>query len=143
MTSRGEIVAERPVPGHPRAYEFPATRRTQLGNGLRVAVVPMPGRALVSASLVIRSGASDEPAELGGAVLGRALSGHGGPRRDRADRGGGAARRLAHAEAGWDATSAGLDVPASRLRQRSSCSRRCCSGRPSRSTRSSGCATSA
>ena len=47
-----ELVAERPVPGHPRAYDFPATIRTRLANGLRVIVTPMPGRALIAASLV-------------------------------------------------------------------------------------------
>ena len=57
-----------------------------------------------------------------------------------------AAERLGaslHAEAGWDATSIGIDVPADRLgagpRARSP---RCCSARRSRPTRSSACATS-
>ena len=40
-----ELVAERPVPGQPRAYDFPHTFRTRLANGLRVIVTPMPGRA--------------------------------------------------------------------------------------------------
>ena len=41
-----------------------------------------------------------------------------------------AAERLGaslHAEAGWDATSVGVDVPAARLGQRSNCLPRCCS----------------
>jgi len=112
------LVAERPVPGDPRPYEFPYTARFVLANGLRVVVTPMPGRELVSASLVIRSGAADEPDELGGATVlsARALT-EGTEVRD-AIALTEAAERLGasiHAEAGWDATSAGLDVPASRL----------------------------
>ncbi len=113
-----ELVAERPVPGHPRAYDFPATIRTRLANGLRVIVTPMPGRALIAASLVIRAGAGDEPADRGGAtVLGARALTEGTEVRD-AIALTEATERLGaslHAEAGWDATFAGLDVPASRL----------------------------
>ena len=113
-----EILAERPVPGHPRAYDFPQTHRTTLGNGLRVVAVPMPGRVLLSAALVIRSGAADEPEELGGAAVlaARALN-EGTEVRDAVALTEAAERLGAslHAEAGFDATSAGLDVPASRL----------------------------
>jgi predicted Zn-dependent peptidase len=78
----------------------------------------MPRRELVSASLAIRSGAADEPPALGGATVlaARALT-EGTEVRD-AIALNEAAERLGasiHAEAGWDATSAGLDVPASRL----------------------------
>jgi len=52
-----DLVAERPVPGHPRAYEFPETIRTALSNGLRVVITPMPGRAYVE--------------RAGGCVIGR------------------------------------------------------------------------
>ena len=48
-----------------------------------------------------------------------------------------------HAEAGWDATSIGLDVPASRLEAAMSSWPRSCSTRRSRPTRSTGFATSA
>ena len=113
-----ELIAERPVPGEPRAYEFPATVRTQLANGLRVIVTAMPGRALVSASLVIRAGAGDEPAELGGATVlaARALT-EGTEVRDAVALTEASERLGAsiHAEAGWDSTFAGLDVPSSRL----------------------------
>jgi predicted Zn-dependent peptidase len=112
------VLADRPVPGEPRPYEFPPTERFALANGLRLVVTPMPGRELVSASLVIRSGAADEPDALGGATVlaARALT-EGTELRD-AIALTEAAERLGasiHAEAGWDATSAGLDVPASRL----------------------------
>ena len=113
-----EMVRQRPVPGHPRPYEFPHTERTTLGNGLQVIVTPMPGRGLVSASLIVRAGASDEPDALAGSTVlaARALT-EGTEVRD-AIALTEAAERLGtsiHAEAGWDATSAGLDVPVSRL----------------------------
>ncbi len=118
MSPRSDLVAERPVPGHPRIYEFPTTVRTALANGLRVIVTPMPGRALISASLVTRSGASDEPDALGGATVLSARGMTEGTEVRDAIALVEAAERLGaslHSEAGWDATSAGVDVPASRL----------------------------
>ena len=118
MTPREVTVAERPVPGEPRGYEFPETFRTTLANGLRVVVTPMAGRELVAASLAIRAGAADEPDAVGGATVlaARGLT-EGTELRD-AIALTEAFERLGasmHAEAGWDAISAGLDVPASRL----------------------------
>jgi zinc protease len=112
------MVTTRPVPGEPRPYEFPATVRTALANGMQVVVTPMPGRELVSASLVVRGGAADEPAERGGATVLAARGLTEGTAAYDAIALSEAAERLGaslHAEAGWDATSAGLDVPASRL----------------------------
>jgi zinc protease len=108
----------RPVPGEPRPYTFPAFERRRLSNGLTCLLVDVPGRPLVSATLVTRRGAVDEPATLGGATVlaARALSE--GTERYTAVRLVEAAERLGaslHAEAGWDATSAGVDVPAERL----------------------------
>ena len=113
-----EVIASRPVPGTPRPYEFPAFTRETLSNGLSVLVVDLPGRPLVSASLVVRSGAADEdPADAGAAVLAaRALS-EGTEGRD-AIALVEASERLGasiHAEAGWDATSASVDVVNERL----------------------------
>ena len=56
------IVAERPTPGEPRPYDFPAVERTRLPNGL-CARRRRPARAgrSSSASLVLRNGAVDEP----------------------------------------------------------------------------------
>jgi zinc protease len=118
MSERPAMITERPVPGQPRPYEFPQTFRTTLANGLRVIVTPMPGRGLVAASLALRVGAVDESHALGGATVlaARALT-EGTEVRD-AIALTEAAERLGasiHAEAGWDATSAGLDVPATRL----------------------------
>jgi zinc protease len=118
MSPRDGMVTQRPVPGEPRPYEFPATVRATLANGLRVIVTPMPGRALIAASLAIRAGAADEPAALGGATVlaARGLT-EGTEVRD-AIALTEATERLGasmHAEAGWDAISAGLDVPVTRL----------------------------
>jgi predicted Zn-dependent peptidase len=118
MSGATRLVAERPEPGQPRRYEFPATVRTALPNGLRVVVTPMPGRGLGAASLVLRGGAAEEPESLGGATVlaARGLT-EGTELRD-AIALVEAAERLGaslHAEAGWDATSAGVDVPVSRL----------------------------
>jgi zinc protease len=116
--SAPELIAERPVPGQPRAYDFPTTVRTTLANGLRVIVTPMPGRALIAASVVLRTGAGDEPDGLGGATVlaARALT-EGTELRDAValTEAGERLGASLHAEAGWDATYAGLDVPASRL----------------------------
>ncbi len=118
MTTHEGMITERPVPGHPRPYEFPVTVRTTLANGLRIVVTPMPGRELIAASLAIRAGAADEPAAQGGATVlaARGLT-EGTEVRD-AIALTEAFERLGasmHAEAGWDAISAGLDVPATRL----------------------------
>ncbi len=120
MSGGPGMISARPVPGHPRPYAFPHAARTTLANGLRVIVAPMPGRGLVSASLVLRAGAVDETDAVGGATVltARALT-EGTEVRD-AIALTEAAERLGasiHAEAGWDALSAGLDVPASRLAQ--------------------------
>jgi predicted Zn-dependent peptidase len=112
------MITTRPVPGDPRPYEFPDTARTALANGMEVVVTPMPGRELVSASLVVRSGAADEPAARGGATVLAARGLTEGTESFDAIALSDAAERLGaslHAEAGWDATSAGLDVPESRL----------------------------
>ena len=115
---RSEVVATRPTPGTPRPYEFPAVQRFQLSNGLRVILADLPGRPLVSASLVIRNGAADEPpAHAGATVLAaRALSE--GTEQYDAIALVEASERLGaslHSEAGWDAMSVSVDVPAARL----------------------------
>src|SRR5262245_1830865 len=78
----------------------------------------MPGRPLISASLVLRNGAVDEPAEVGGATVlaARALSE--GTERYDAIQLTEASERIGaslHAEAGWDALTASVDVPRDRL----------------------------
>ena len=112
------VVSTRPTPGDPRRYLFPAFERTRLSNGLTVIAVPVPGRPLVTASLVLRNGAVDEAAAHAGATVlaARALSE--GTQRFDAIALVEAAERLGasiHAEAGWDSMSAGVEVPAARL----------------------------
>lgn len=112
------VVAERPTPGMPRPYDFPAVARTRLANGLSLAVVHLPGRHLVSATLVFRNGAGDEPDGEGGATVLAARALTEGTQRYDAIELVEAGERLGaslHAEAGWDAMSIGVDVPAARL----------------------------
>ena len=117
-TSAVRIVAERPTPGTPRPYEFPAVARTRLTNGLTLAVIHLPGRPLVAATLVLRNGAADEPDGEGGATVLAARALTEGTERYDAIALVEASERLGaalHAEAGWDAMSIGVDVPAARL----------------------------
>ena len=114
----GAHLATRPVPGLPRGYEFPAFEKTRLSNGVAVRTVHLPGRPLVSAAVVVRCGAAEEPADRAGvsSLTARALSE--GTERYDAIALVEASERLGaelHAAAGWDATTAGVEVPASRL----------------------------
>jgi zinc protease len=114
-----EILARRPSPGLPRAYQFPGFERAILPSGMQVLAVHLPGRPLVAANLIVRQGASDEPAPVGGVTVlaARALT-------EGTERYPGlelieASERLGatlHAEASWDAFSASVDVAAPRLR---------------------------
>jgi zinc protease len=117
MTSE-VVVADRPTHGEPRPYRFPAFERQELGNGLGLIAVHLPGRALVSASLILPSGAVDEPPEQAGvtALMARALT-EGTARHDAVGLTEAAERLGAsvHAEAGWDGLSVSVDVPAERL----------------------------
>lgn len=119
MTGARPIVeADRPRPGQPRPYAFPAFERRRLSNGLTVLAVHMPNRPLVTASLIFRRGASDEPASVAGATVLMARAMSEGTERFDAIGLTEAAERLGaslHAEAGWDATSATVDVAASRF----------------------------
>ncbi|HEX7949062.1 MAG TPA: pitrilysin family protein [Candidatus Limnocylindrales bacterium] len=112
------VVPDRPRVGAPRRYDFPAVTAHRLSNGLSILVADLPGRPLVSASVVVLGGASQEPAELAGSTVlaARALS-EGTGRYD-AIALVEAAERLGasiHADAGWDALNASVEVPADRL----------------------------
>ena len=118
MTAEVRIVAERPTPGTPRPYDFPTVERSRLSNGLSLVIADLPGRPLVSASLVIRNGAVDEPDADGGATVLAARALTEGTERYDAIALVEASERLGasiHADAGWDAMSVGVDVPAARL----------------------------
>ena len=92
--------------------------RRELSNGLGLIAVHLPGRALVTASLVLGSGAVDEPAELAGvtSLMARALT-EGTAKHDAIGLTEAAERLGAslHAEAGWDGLSISIEVPAERL----------------------------
>ena len=112
------VVADRPTHGEPRPYQFPRFELERLPNGLGLITVDLPGRALVTASLVLPSGSVDEPDELGGvtSLMARAMT-EGTAHRD-AIALTEASERLGaslHAEAGWDGLSVSVDVPAERL----------------------------
>ncbi len=117
-SSEVQVVAERPTPGTPRPYEFPTVERSRLANGLSLIVADLPGRPLVSATLVLRNGAVDEPdSDAGATVLAARALTEGTEERD-AIALIEASERLGaslHAEAGWDAMTIGIDVPAARL----------------------------
>ncbi len=114
----GRVTPDRPSPGEPRPYAFPAFERRVLSNGLAVIAVDLPGRPLVSATLVFPRGAVDEGERLGGATVlaARALS-EGTSRFDAIELTEASERLGAslHAEAGWDALSANVEVAAARL----------------------------
>ncbi|HEX3429157.1 MAG TPA: pitrilysin family protein [Candidatus Limnocylindrales bacterium] len=112
------VVAARPTPGTPRPYDFPEVERSRLGNGLSLAVVNLPGRPLVSAMLVLRNGAGDEPdGEAGATVLAARALTEGTERYDAIAlvEAGERLGAAIHADAGWDAMTIGVDVPATRL----------------------------
>jgi zinc protease len=113
-----EILSARPSPGQPQAYEFPRFERTVLPSGLAVLAVDVPGRPLVSANLVVRRGAGDEPAEVAGATIMAARAMTEGSERYPGVELIEAAERLGatlHVDAGWDAFTVSVEVAASRL----------------------------
>jgi zinc protease len=113
-----EILSARPSPGKPRRYEFPHFERTVLPSGLQVLTVNVPDRPLVTANLVIRRGAGDEPADVAGAMVLAARAMTEGTRRYPGVELIEAAERLGatlHVEAGWDVFTASVEVAASRL----------------------------
>jgi zinc protease len=112
------VVAERPTPGTPRPYEFPTVRSASLANGLSILIADLPGRPLVSATVVLPTGAVDEPPSAGGSAVLAARALTEGTERYDAIALTEASERLGaslHAEAGWDATTVSVDVPAARL----------------------------
>ncbi len=120
MTRRPDpvVVSTRPTPGEPRPYQFPSFERTVLANGLSILTVDLPGRPLLSAQLVYRNGAADEPAAEGGATVLSARALTEGTERYDAIALVEATERLGaslHADASWDAYTVGVEVPGTRL----------------------------
>ena len=54
-------MANRPAPGAPRDYQFPAVTRSTLSNGVRIAVAPMPRLPIVTVLAVVDAGAERDP----------------------------------------------------------------------------------
>ena len=114
----GPVVAERPQPGAPRPYDFPTVTGGRLSNGLSVLIADLPGRPLISASIVVTGGAVEEPPGVAGATVLAARALTEGTERYEAIALVEAGERLGaslHADAGWDALTVGVDVPAARL----------------------------
>jgi len=112
------VVATRPTPGEPRPYAFPSFQRERLSNGLSLITVPVPGRPLITATILLRNGAVDEPAARAGETVLAARALTEGTERYDAIELVEASERLGasiHAETSWDGMSAGVDVPAERL----------------------------
>lgn len=106
----------RPAPGAPREYHFPHFDRFRLSNGLTVLHAHLPGRALIAVHLLLPGGGWTEPPDQGGITVltSRALP-EGTLRRD-ADHFIEDSERLGaeiHAEATWEALTAGMEVPRS------------------------------
>jgi len=114
----GPVVADRPQPGAPRPYDFPTVTGGRLSNGLSVLIADLPGRPLISASIIITGGAVEEPPGVAGATVLAARALTEGTERYEAIALVEAGERLGaslHADAGWDALTVGVDVPAARL----------------------------
>jgi predicted Zn-dependent peptidase len=114
----GPVIAVRPEPGAPRSYDFPTVTGGRLPNGLSVLIADLPGRPLVSASMVVTGGAVEEPPDVAGATVLAARALTEGTERYEAIALVEASERLGaslHADAGWDAVTVGVDVPAARL----------------------------
>lgn len=106
----------RPNPGPARAWRFPEIHRTTLGNGLSVATVPLPGKTLCAAELVVDAGASHDEIEGVSSLLARSFN-EGTQRRDAndfADACESLGMQLS-ANTGWDAMTLSLTAPRSRL----------------------------
>jgi zinc protease len=110
----------RPPPGVPREYHFPAFRRDVARNGMTVIRADLPGRPLLTAQLLFDGGAAEEPPEKAGVTVLAARALTEGTRRRDAIELVEASERLGaelHAEAGWEALAASVEVPRSRFGQ--------------------------
>ena len=112
------ILQNRPAPGEPHEYHFPAFERYELGNGLTVLAAHTAGRPLLAANLIMAGGGAAEPVDLAGVTVltGRALTE--GTARRNAIEFIEASERLGaelHADASWEALTATLEVPRSRF----------------------------
>jgi zinc protease len=111
-------VNPRPTPKAARAWSFPQVHRAHLENGLTVATIPLPGKTLCAADLVLDAGASTDAIEGTANLLARAFN-EGTTKRNAAefaDASESLGMQLS-ATAGWDALTLSLSAPKSRLAQ--------------------------
>ncbi len=122
MTDNLIALDTRPLPGPPRAYDFPPFERARLANGLTVIRAHVPGRPLLQAQLLVRGdaggGATGEAPEQAGATVlaARALS-EGTAVRDAVAFVEASERLGAEmgASAGWDSLAVHVEVPRTHL----------------------------
>jgi len=110
-----------PSPGPPRSVRFPTPVEKSLSNGLRVIVAPRPqGVPLVTALLLIKTGAEADPPTLGGLADMTANLLTKGTKRRTAPEIAEAIEALGgslDASARWDASTVSVNVAAARLPQ--------------------------
>jgi hypothetical protein len=111
-------LAQRPAPGTPREYRFPAFERSVLANGMTLLSAHLPGRPLLMAQLMLDGGAGSEPADAAGVTVlaARGLT-EGTEHRDAIELIEASERLGAdlHADAGWETVGASVEVPRSRF----------------------------
>ena len=106
----------RPTAGAARPWSFPTIHRAHLDNGVQVVTIPLPGKTLCAAELVLDAGAAFDEIEGVATLLARAFN-EGTAQRDAgafADACESLGMQLA-ASAGWDALTLSLTAPRSRL----------------------------
>lgn len=106
----------RPTPGASRPWTFPAIHRAHLDNGVQVITIPLPGKTLCAAELVLDAGATFDEIEGVATLLAKAFN-EGTTTRDAgafADASESLGMQLA-ASASWDALTLSLTAPRSRL----------------------------
>jgi predicted Zn-dependent peptidase len=116
------VLDQRPAPGVPRDYDFPAFDREELANGLTLIRAHVPGRPLLQAQLIVRGdsggGATSEAAAQAGVTVltARAMS-EGTSQRDAVAFVEASERLGAEmgAAAGWDSLAVHVEVPRTHL----------------------------
>jgi len=105
-----------PAPGPARRWDFPQIHRAHLDNGVQIATIPLPGKTLCAAELVLDAGATFDEVEGVSSLLARAFN-EGTQRRDAsafADACESLGMQLS-ASTSWDALTLSLTAPRSRL----------------------------
>jgi zinc protease len=122
MSDHLAVLDKRPLPGEPRAYDFPDFERSHLDNGLTIVRCHVPGRPLLQAQLIVRGDAgggatSEDPALAGVTMLTARAMSEGTTERDAVAFVEAAERLGAEmgAGAGWDSLTTHVEVPRTHL----------------------------